>query len=55
MAQNATSFDTFIASEDRLLNIEIMLSFYSRVTLFSDKGREEFAASDLQKIPLHVS
>jgi hypothetical protein len=36
-ANHATSFDEFLAADERLLDTEIMLSHYKKKTLFSDK------------------
>lgn len=45
------SFETFIASDPRLLDSSIMLTHYSRERLFSDEARAGFVEPDLQEIP----
>lgn len=45
------SFDAFIASDARLLDSSIMLTHYSKETLFSDKARAGFVEPDLDPIP----
>lgn len=52
-AGDVTSFDQFIAADDRLLDTGIMLSHYRRETLYSDRARIEFIPPDLQSIPQH--
>lgn len=53
-AEPVASFDAFIATDDRLLDTNIMLNHYARDTLFSDQARGAFMQLDLQPIPLHV-
>ncbi|MEX0311623.1 MAG: hypothetical protein AB3N17_15410 [Tateyamaria sp.] len=50
-AKPAASFDGFLAQDDRLLDTGIMLTHYSKDTLFSDAARAAFVAPDLQAIP----
>ncbi|MBA3949452.1 MAG: hypothetical protein H0X44_05835 [Acidobacteria bacterium] len=45
------SFDAFIASDARLLDSSIMLTHYSKATLFSEKARAGFVEPDLEEIP----
>ncbi|WP_299651349.1 hypothetical protein [uncultured Tateyamaria sp.] len=47
----ASSFDSFIVSDARLLDTRIMLTHYRKDTLFSDAARAAFVAPDLQAIP----
>ncbi|PTX56527.1 hypothetical protein C8N43_1186 [Litoreibacter ponti] len=49
-----TSFDAFIAIDDRLLDPNVMLTHYDRNTLFSDQARQEFVPPDLQSIPQYA-
>ncbi len=53
-AAKAPSFEGFLATDNRLLDTDIMLSHYRRETLFSDKARLEFMPPDLQEIPRHI-
>ncbi|MEM9795514.1 MAG: hypothetical protein AAF919_03435 [Pseudomonadota bacterium] len=48
-----TSFDEFIAADERLLDTDIMLTHYKRETLFSDRARSEFVQPDIEPIPQH--
>jgi hypothetical protein len=50
-AEPATSFEEFIAANERLLDTDIMLSHYKRETLFSDEARTKFVQPDLAAIP----
>ena len=50
-ARRATSFDSLLAMDDRLLDTRIMLTHYRKDTLFSDAARTAFVAPDLQAIP----
>jgi hypothetical protein len=47
----ATSFDGFIAVNASLLDMDIMLTHYTRDTLFSGQARTEFVQPDVQQIP----
>lgn len=50
-AAPATSFDGFLRQDNRLLDTRIMLTHYSKDTLFSDAARATFVAPDVQAIP----
>ena len=50
-AEPAASFDEFIASNPRLLDTSIMLTHYSKETLFSDEARVRYVAPDLAAFP----
>ncbi len=50
-AGNVRSFEQFLRADDRLLNVEIMLTHYSRARLFSELARKQFVEPDLQAIP----
>ncbi|MEX0369911.1 MAG: hypothetical protein AB3N09_04715 [Tateyamaria sp.] len=50
-ASPAASFNGFLSQDDRLLDTGIMLTHYSKDTLFSDAARAAFVAPDLQAIP----
>ena len=50
-AKSASTFDGFMAQDDRLLDSQIMLTHYRKDTLFSDAARAGFVAPDLQAIP----
>ncbi|MGB7181177.1 MAG: hypothetical protein WBD51_04520 [Burkholderiaceae bacterium] len=50
-AGNISSFEQFLSADDRLLNIEIMLTHYSQTRLFSELARAQFVEPDLQAIP----
>ncbi len=50
----ATSFNAFLASDDRLLDTEIMLTHYRKETLFSEAARAAFVAPDRQPIPQYA-
>ena len=52
-AGSPTSFDEFIAVDERLLDTSIMLTHYERETLFSDRARLEFVPPDIEPIPQH--
>ena len=47
----ASSFDAFLAQDDRLLDAGIMLSHYRKETLFSEAARAAFVLPDRQAIP----
>jgi len=47
-------FDEFIAVDERLLDVNIMLTHYERETLFSDQARLEFVPPDVEPIPQHI-
>lgn len=49
----ASSSDMFIELNPRLLDSKIMLSHYSKETLFSDSARAEFVEPDIESIPKH--
>ena len=53
-AESAASFEEFIAADDRLLDPNIMLTHYSRDTLFSETARTIFVAPDVQAIPQYA-
>lgn len=53
-AETASSFDAFLAADDRLLDTQIMLSHYNRETLFSDKARAEYVRPDVEAIPQYI-
>ena len=50
-AEPSASFDAFIASSPRLLDTRIMLTHYTKETLFSDEARAAFVEPDLDPIP----
>ena len=50
-AGNISSFEQLLKADDRLLNVEIMLTHYSRDRLFSELARKQFVEPDLQEIP----
>ncbi len=50
-ACNIGSFVQFLRADDRLLNVEILLTHYSRARLFSELARKQFVEPDLQAIP----
>ncbi|MEL6464828.1 MAG: hypothetical protein AAFQ58_07650 [Pseudomonadota bacterium] len=50
-AKTATSFDSFLVQDDRLLDSQIMLTHYRKDRLFSDAAHTAFVAPDLQEIP----
>lgn len=48
------SFDAFLDADDRLLQSDIMLSHYTKATLFSDAARADFVTPDLSPIPQYA-
>ena len=51
MRGTASSFEELINKDDRLLDMDIMLTHYRKETLFSDSARREFVQPDLEPIP----
>lgn len=43
----ASSFDEFLSANKQLLDVELMLSHYTREHLFSDRARQQFVEPDL--------
>lgn len=50
-AAPASSFDDFIEANPRLLDTSIMLTHYSKETLFSEEARARYVAPDLAAFP----
>jgi len=48
---SASSFEEMINHDNRLLDMNIMLTHYREETLFSDIARREFVQPDLEPIP----
>jgi len=48
---SASSFEDMINHDNRLLDMNIMLTHYREETLFSDIARREFVQPDLEPIP----
>ena len=51
MCGSATSFEEMINHDNRLLDMDLMLTHYRRETLFSDSARLKFIQPDLEPIP----
>lgn len=51
LARNATSFEEFLAADERLLDMNNILSHYNKETLFSENARLNFIVPDIEPIP----
>jgi len=51
LAVAADSFDAFVQADPRVLDQSIMLTHYSRETLFSSAARTAYLAPDIDPIP----
>ena len=49
----SNSADSFMESDPRMLDSEIMMTHYSAELIFSDEAREQFVQPDLSPIPDH--
>jgi len=53
LCPESNSADSFMESDPRMLDSEIMMTHYSAELLFSDEAREQFVEPDLSPIPDH--